>query len=155
MGEEVREILRFLVAPPRVFAPCRLSATQPHLAQKFFQLSSYSQSFLYKDPFFQVSTKQCEIGIGQVPFTTHRHKLVVYLPYMYADQWLLRSRKPKPVASYDTIVNPFDYYTWGFTFLTIFIQFSLLLVAQNVWSKASGGHNPNDYIYEGRAKVPI
>ena len=155
MGKEVREIWRFLVEPPRVFAPAIWVARNHTLPKNSSSSVVIHNLSCIKILFFQVSTKQCEIGIGQVPVTTHRHKLVVYLPYMYADQWLLRSRKPKPVASYDTIVNPFDYYTWGFTFLTIFIQFSLLLVAQNVWSKASGGHNPNDYIYEGRAKVPI
>ena len=59
------------------------------------------------------------------------------------------SRKPKPVASYDTIVNPFDYSTWGFTFVSIVVQFFLLLMVQNVWTKVSGRVNPEDYIYEG------
>ena len=68
---------------------------------------------------------------------------------MYAHNWALQSRRPKQVASYDTIVNPFDHFTWGFTFLSIVIQFLLLLLIQNVWSKASGAPNPDDYIYEG------
>ena len=92
---------------------------------------------------------QSEIGIGQITFTTQRHKIVDYLPYMYAHQWMWLTGRPKPVASYDTIIKPFDYYTWGFTFLTFVIQFSLLLLAQNVWSKVSGIPNPDDYIYEG------
>ena len=75
--------------------------------------------------------------------------MVDYLPYMYAHNIILASRRPKPVASYDTIVNPFDLVTWGLTFLIIIIQFLLLLLLQNVWSKASGAPNPDDYIYEG------
>ena len=98
---------------------------------------------------FQVSTKQSEFGIGQHGFDTHRNKLVDYLPYMHTYRWLLQSRLPRPVASFDTIVNPFDYLTWGFTFLVIVIQFLFLLLLQNVWSEVSGRRNPGDYIYEG------
>ena len=75
--------------------------------------------------------------------------MVDYLPYMYANHFILASRRPKPVASYDTIVNPFDLVTWGLTFLIIIMQFILLLLLQNIWSKASGAPNPDDYIYEG------
>ena len=97
-----------------------------------------------------MSTKQCELGIGEPAFASYRHKLVDYLPYMYTHQWMLQSRKPQPVATYNTILNPFDYYTWVFTFLCILVQFVLLLIVQNIWSKLSGRPNPKDYIYEGQ-----
>ena len=99
---------------------------------------------------FQISIKQCEIGIGQQAFASYRLKLADYLPYMATYEWMLSSRRPKPIASYDTILNPFDYHTWGFTFLSIVIQFCFLIVVQNLWTKISGRPNPDDYIYEGQ-----
>ena len=62
---------------------------------------------------------------------------------------MLGSRVPKPVASYKTILNPFDLSTWGFMLLAIGAQFVLLLLAQNAWSKFTGRDNPEDYVYEG------
>ena len=99
--------------------------------------------------FFKVSTKQSEFGIGQHGFDMKRIRLVDYLPYMHSYQWILQSRLPRPVASYDTIVNPFDYITWVFTLLSIVMQFLLLLVMQNVWSRVTGRLSPEDYIFEG------
>ena len=89
------------------------------------------------------------MGIGQHAFASYRLKLVDYLPYMHTYEWMMQSRLPEPVASYDTIVNPFDYHTWGFTFLSVVVQFFLLLLMQNVWSRSVGRPNPDDYIYEG------
>ena len=72
-----------------------------------------------------------------------------YLPFMYAQQWILMSQKPMPLASYDTIVNPFDIFTWCFTFAAIILQFILLILLQNIWCRVSGKPKPKDYIYEG------
>ena len=79
-----------------------------------------------------------------------RHKMVDYLPYMHTYKWVLQSRRPKPVASYVTIVKTYDNYTWGFNILSLVVKFFLLLLVQNMWSKVSGGANPQDYIYEGQ-----
>ena len=80
----------------------------------------------------------------------HRHKMVDYLPYMHTYKWVLQSRRPKPVASHGPYVTTYDNYTWGFNILSLVVKFFLLLLVQNMWSKVSGGANPQDYIYEGR-----
>ena len=97
----------------------------------------------------QVSTKQSEIGIGQMYFVLYNYKMVDYLHFMYEHAFFLVSRKPQQIASYDTIVHAFDLYVWGSTFIIIFAQFILLLVTQNLWSYATGNPNPSDYIFEG------
>ena len=68
---------------------------------------------------------------------------------MYEHAFFMVSSMPKQIASYDTIIYPFDFYVWGFTFSTIIAQFVLLLVTQNLWSHATGNLNPHDYIFQG------
>ena len=72
-----------------------------------------------------------------------------YLPYMYEHQYMLFSGKPKQIASYETIIYPFDIYVWYFTFSLIVAKFLALLTIQNVWSYASEKPNPRDYIFQG------
>ena len=61
----------------------------------------------------------------------------------------IASRKPNQIISYDTIVIPFDRYTWLFTVGCIVAQFLFLVAMQYLYSKATGTKNPNDFIYEG------
>ena len=68
---------------------------------------------------------------------------------MYMHQNLLASQKPKEIASYDTIVIPFEKNMWFATFGCIIAQFLLLVVMQLLWSRASGTSNPEDFIFEG------
>ena len=68
---------------------------------------------------------------------------------MYQSVQILASARPKPIVLYDSIVYPFDFVVWGFTFACIMAQFSLLQVMQCVWCKVSGTSNHINYIYEG------
>ena len=98
---------------------------------------------------FQVSTKQSELGIGQIAFKDYRFKMVDYLPPMYTFESRLLSRKPDEITSYDTIIIPFDKYVWSFTFGSIFAQFLLLVIMQHLYSKVTGARITIDFIYEG------
>ena len=82
-------------------------------------------------------------------------EIVDYLDYMYCHQYILGSKKPVPIASYDTIVNPFDFFTWICTFASIISQFLLLLLLQNIWCHVSGKVKPEDYVYEGFIKFHL
>ena len=68
---------------------------------------------------------------------------------MYDHPYFMVSSRPEQIACYDTIVYPFDFYVWVFTFGIIIAQFILLLIAQNLWSFATGKPNPRDYIFQG------
>ena len=98
---------------------------------------------------FQVASKQSELGIGQTDFEYNRFKVVDFLPTMYMIELLLASKRPQEIASYDTIVIPFDKYTWFMTSCYIITQVLLLLVMQNLWSKITGTRNPTDFYFEG------
>ena len=82
-------------------------------------------------------------------------KKVDYLDYMYCNQYIFASKKPVPIPSYDTIINPFDLFTWTCTFAAIISQFLLLLLLQNIWCHVSGKVKPEDYVYEGFVKFDL
>ena len=68
---------------------------------------------------------------------------------MYMYEYIMRSKRPDQIATYDTIVYPFDTYIWIFIIISMMAQFLALFVIQNVWSFVSGNSNPKDYIFEG------
>ena len=98
---------------------------------------------------FQVSVKQCELGIGQLALVDKRFKLVDYLPPMYTIGLLFASKKPRELTTYDSIVIPFDKYVWAFMFGCICAQFLLLVLMQQLYSIVAGTRNSIDFIYEG------
>ena len=118
-------------------------------------MGEYNQFFLnnaliQNDFLWQVSVKQCELGIGQTAFKDYRFESVDFLPSMYMLETFLATRKPKEIASYDSIIIPFDKYVWSFTFGCILVQFLLLVVMQYLYSHVTGTKHTNDFIYEGR-----
>ena len=89
------------------------------------------------------------MGIGQPPLKHYRYKIVDYLPYMYEHQFIITSGQPREIVSYNSILDPFDAYVWGFSVSIIIAEFILLIVMQNLWSIVSAKPNPHDYIYQG------
>ena len=89
------------------------------------------------------------MGIGQLNFADYRYKVVEFLPAMFMYEYIMHGKKPGEIASYDTIVYPFDGYVWLFTILSMTAQFLALCGLQNFWSKISGLSNSRDYIFEG------
>ena len=98
---------------------------------------------------FKVSTRQSDFGIGQPSITGSRFQHVDFLPGMYVHEEVLSSQRPKEITTYDTIIIPFDIYTWCFTFGCIIAEFLILIAMQNIWSYMKGTNNPEDYIFEG------
>ena len=100
-------------------------------------------------------TKQSEIGMGQTQLALYRYKVVDYLHYMHEYPYVMFSRKPTEIVSYDSIIYPFDTYVWALTWIMITSQFILLVSLQNVWAIASGNTNPRDYIFQGFSYVKM
>ena len=75
--------------------------------------------------------------------------MVDFLPAMYMYEYIMKSKRPDEIATYDTIVYPFDAYIWILITISMMAQFFALFVIQNVWSSTSGNSNPKDYIFEG------
>ena len=102
------------------------------------------QHFLSK-----VATKQSELGIGQANLADYRYEVVDFLPPMYLYEYIMKTKRPDQIDTYDTIVYPFDAYIWIFILFSMMAQLLALFVMQNVWSITSGAKKPRDYIFEG------
>ena len=103
--------------------------------------------------FDQVSTKQTELGIGQTSYVSYRFKVVDYLPWMYVYEFIMQSKRPDPIQSYETIIYPFGYYVWAFAFAFTVATLVVLMGFQWCWSKFSGEPFPRGWLWEGRIKV--
>ena len=68
---------------------------------------------------------------------------------MYMYEYIMNSKRPEQITTYDTIVYPFDAYIWIFITISMIAQFLALFIMQNVWSISSGASNPKDYIFQG------
>ena len=97
----------------------------------------------------KVSIKESEMGIGQSSFSAYRNKLVDFLPNMYMHEFVMQSKKPHEIASFDTIIYPFDSFIWIFSLGSMLAVFAMLLLMQNSWNKASGTPNNDDHVFEG------
>ena len=68
---------------------------------------------------------------------------------MHMYEYIMKSKKPHEIATYDTIVYPYDAYIWIFIIVTMLAQFLALHILQRTWSFLSGQPNPRHYIFEG------
>ena len=75
--------------------------------------------------------------------------MVGYLPWMYMYEFPISSKKPEPIVTYDTLIYPFDYYTWGFILVFTPATFLILAMFQVVWKYASGEPYPSEWLYQG------
>ena len=96
-----------------------------------------------------MNKKISEIGIGQNVITPYRYKFVEYLPWMFVFEFIVESKKPEAVNSYDALVYPFDVYIWGFTWSAILATFCALVIIQKSWIHASGHAPPGGWIFQG------
>ena len=88
------------------------------------------------------------MGIGQPNFADYRYRIVDYLTAMNMYEYIMASKKPEKVASFDTIIYPFDTYSWLCIIFSILAEFLILIFAQNLWSYMYSSTNPEDYIYQ-------
>ena len=51
--------------------------------------------------------------------------------------------------TYDTLIYPFDHYTWGFILAITPATFVILAMIQVVWKYASEEPNPSEWLYQG------
>ena len=109
----------------------------------------FSNTYNYIFSSLKVSNKESEMGIGQSSFSHYRNKLVDFLPNMYIHELVMQSKKPHEIATFDTIIYPFDTFIWIFSLSSMATVFVMLLVMQRSWYKASGQPNRDDYVFEG------
>ena len=68
---------------------------------------------------------------------------------MFMYEYIMHGKRPGIIASYDTIVYPFDGYVWLFAIISMIAQFLTLCIMQMIWSIISGVTNSRNYIFEG------
>ena len=71
------------------------------------------------------------------------------LPWMYMYEFYLKHRKPAQIASFETLINPFDSYVWAFSIGSTITIFVVLVVMQKLWSNVSGIASPIGYMFQG------
>ena len=89
------------------------------------------------------------MGIGQSSFSAYRNKLVDFLPNMYMHEFVMQSKKPYEIASFDTIIYPFDSFIWVFSLSSMLAVLFMLLLIQKSWLEVSGLQYNVNHIYEG------
>ena len=87
------------------------------------------------------------MGIGQANFADYRLKMVDFLPPMYMYEYIMVSKRPRPIASYDSIIYPFDAYIWIFISISMMVQFLTLFTIHKVWTFASGAKKTKKITY--------
>ena len=100
----------------------------------------------------QVATKASELGIGQPQFDITDIGVVHHLPWMYVYDFRITAIKPREIASYDTLIYPFDLGCWLCLSGAICAIFITLTIMQKLWSKASAKRSANDYAFEGNSR---
>ena len=68
---------------------------------------------------------------------------------MYMYEYIMVSKKPRPIASYDSIIYPFDAYIWIFISISMVVQFLTLFAIQKIWTFTCRAKKQKDYLFEG------
>ena len=93
--------------------------------------------------------KNCEIGMAQMSFASHRHQHVDYFPWMYFYELGIFGRKPLEISSFMGPLYPLDFYAWILLLLCSIVMFLILIIMQKLWFHASGEAYLPKYLYQG------
>ena len=88
--------------------------------------------------------------IGQgTEYYPYIYEHVGLLPWMYDSIAFLRSRKPREIASFETITRPLEPSLWAITIGFTFLVFMSLYTFQKLWSNLTGQQFRQDQIFQG------
>ena len=100
-------------------------------------------------PLDQVLSKDSEIGIGQPVLVAYRNKWIEYLPWIYAMNCEVESKKQEEIVSFDMLIYPFDKYTWYFTIASSFAMLLSFATIQVLWCSFSGDEVKIGWMFQG------
>jgi hypothetical protein len=69
---------------------------------------------------------------------------------MFVYEFIIQSAMPKEVATYDTLIFPFDNYIWSFVICLTVLEIIILMLMELMWYDATGFHSTKSYVYEGK-----
>ena len=74
----------------------------------------------------------------------YRLQRIDFLPYMFAYEFVIMTRKPLQVPEYEALTYPFDNYIWIFLWSSIAVVSCTLIMLQTIWSTGPGEASPKD-----------
>ena len=74
----------------------------------------------------------------------YRLQRIDFLPYMFAYEFVIMTRKPLQVPEYEALTYPFDNYIWIFLFSSMAVVSCTLIMLQTIWSTGPGEDSPKD-----------
>ena len=139
--------LRFL---PNLIPMATFDGMAQHVSNKY--LINFSKILIQKSE--QVASKLSELGIGQLGMVFNERRFIVdNLPWMSVYEWPIENIKPKEVASFATLMDPFDDFSWAFVFGAVVVEFVILIIMQLVWSHVAEKSTPKDFVYQGEKLI--
>ena len=147
LAEKFKFIPKFI--PERSYDPVIRNGIIDGMLYRVRRNILFLLDFLCYSILHQVSSKQSELGIGQPNFADYRYRMVDYLPAMNMYEYLMVTKKPQEIVSYDTIIYPLDTNVWLLIICSSLAEFTILYLLQNLWSYTSNRPSPHDYIFEG------
>ena len=94
--------------------------------------------------------KDSELGIGQAVLAEYRNKHIEYLPWIYAMNCEVESKKQEEIVSFDMLSFPFDIYTWWFTIASTISMLLTFATIQVLWCYFSGDEIRTGWIFQGK-----
>ena len=138
---------RFL---PNLIPMATFDGMAQHVSNKY--LINVSNIIIQKSE--QVASKLSELGIGQLGMVFNERRFIVdNLPWMSVYEWPIENIKPKEVASFATLMDPFDNFSWAFVFGAVVVEFIILIIMQLVWSYVAEKATPKDFVYQGEKLI--
>ncbi len=83
-----------------------------------------------------MATRQSDIGIGRSGLMHYRAQTVDFLAQISSITFHFMSQKPPAIASYETLVLPFDEIVWAFLAGSALVASALLGLMSICWKRA-------------------
>jgi hypothetical protein len=68
---------------------------------------------------------------------------------MFLYEYVVATAKAKEIASYDTLLYPFDIYIWSFIVTMTILEIAILLAIEHFWKATTGINSSRSFIFEG------
>ena len=82
------------------------------------------------------------------------YEVADFLPPMSVYDYIISQKKPEEIASYDTLIHPFDKYVWAFTFASTIGVMVTLILMKKFWNIKQGHSSyENDYYKGDKQKI--
>ena len=89
------------------------------------------------------------MGIGPARYNHYGYQKVDFLPPICDYMYIISQRKPGEIASFETLINPFDKYVWAFTLASTISVMAALTIMKRCWNLKQGRPSYENNYYKG------